>query len=69
MTYRVVFHKGPRPDKLLRGEQLANTEGQAISLACALLAQGGCYNLHIEDGEGRTVLTEREIMARCKANS
>ena len=69
MGYRVVFYKGPRQDKLIRGEQFTNTEAQAVSMACALIAQGGCLNLRIEDGDGRTVLTERELMPRCKITS
>jgi len=66
VTYQVVFSKGPRPDKVLKMQHSASSEEQAVSIACALIAQGGCLTLHIEDDDGRMVLTEREIMARCK---
>jgi hypothetical protein len=67
MAYHVVYHKGTRPDKLMMMKDSSDTEAAAISKACALNVQGGCLNLHIEDDNGRTVLTEREIMARCRA--
>ncbi len=68
MEYRIVFYTGPRPDKLVRGQNLVNTETQAISTACALIAKGGYLDVHIEDGNGRTVFTESEIKTRSKSN-
>ena len=66
MAYRVVFRKGPSPDKLY--EQFIETETQegAITMACAQIALGGCLDLHIVDGKGNTVLTEGQIAPRCK---
>jgi hypothetical protein len=66
MTYRVVFRKGASPDELYEHFIETETQRDAITMACAQIALGGCLDLHIVDGEGSTVLTERQIAPRCK---
>jgi hypothetical protein len=44
-----------------------DTEPEAFVRACALIAQGDCRYLNVEDENGRTVTTESQIRSRCKA--
>jgi hypothetical protein len=63
MSFVLAYQFGAR--RLNKTESF-DTEPEAVVRACALIAQGDCRYLNVEDGDGRTITTEAQIRRRCE---
>jgi hypothetical protein len=65
MAYYLVHRFGPKDKSQFRKEEFS-TEPEAFIKACTLLAVGDRGDFVIEDDEGKSIMTDRQIRTYCK---